>query len=115
MREGNPESEARASAGGCNCVKSLGSSYTGLYPQKKRVRVKPVRAQMQGYLEKRIQTSMARGRSTKSIWIRASRLSLKNSLSARAGGARVGEDRCFFFFFTLVTGPSRSWIGSGFS
>ena len=53
---------------------------------------------MLGYLEKGIQTPMAQGRSTKIIsmikWVRSSRLSVKNSLSAGIlRGASVGSAR----------------------
>ena len=52
---------------------------------------------MLGYLEKRIQTRMAQGRSTKVVsmikWIRTSRLSRKNSLS--------------------LSGAPRAWGGGG--
>ena len=49
---------------------------------------------MEGYLEKGIQTPMAKGRSSKIVsmmkWIRTSRLSIKNSLFL--GRARLGTE-----------------------
>ena len=44
---------------------------------------------MSGYLEKGIQASMARSRSTKSKWIRTSRLSIKNSFAITCEGAEA--------------------------